>query len=590
MRNLYLRRLYDVDDHHCSNVQLGNLLNPSSYTQCLPKGWPTRVECEMNIPEWSKALTAANLHIEFGDVLRGFISGFDQGIPHHTVLDLPFFTPENHASSFIASEKISENLKNEVEKGRMFGPYTHEEVKSVFSFFRTNPLGAVVNGDGSTRPINDLSYPRNRDDIRSVNSFVDPDQFKTTWDDFNRVANFFRCSSEVLLLALFDWEKAYRQIPTLMDQWKYLMVLSTTGELYLDTRITFGGVAGCGSFGRPADAWKKIMTSEFDLVTIFRWVDDNLFVKRTGSSTDMKDIVQRSQQLGVLTNEKKCSNFQYKQKFIGFVWNGFSKTVRLADDKLKIRISQIEDFLNPSATWSYNQVDVFVGRLSHVSYLLPQLKCYLCSLYGWKARWVHHRAKQQLPEDVREDVTFWHDTLKTFKNLRLIPIPSPTEISWVGDASDWGIGVLIGKNWIQFKASPNWRLSGSHVRTIAWLETVAIRLGLLMAIKLGFTKGCNLLVWTDNTTSQAALERRKSRDKEVNSEWKIIQQLLIDNQIDLTPRRVISEDNIADKLSRGSRETVLLDGTKTKHELVDMIQIEVPSDLLDVLSMVASTR
>lgn len=460
-------------------------------------------------------------------------------------------------------------------------------MRQIFSFFRTNPLGAVVNGDGSTRPINDLLYPRNDPNVKSVNSFVNASKFKTTWDDFNRVAQFFRLSSEVLLLVLFDWEKAYRQIPTLMDQWRYLMVLSTTGELYLDTRITFGGVAGCGSFGRPADAWKHIMISKFDLITVFRWVDDNLFIKRTGSSTDMKDIVTRSQTLGVLTNETKCSNFKHEQKFIGFVWNGFNKTVRLPDDKLKTRINQIQEFLAEDASWNYHQVDVFVGRLSHVSYLLPQLKCYLCSIYGWKARWVRHQAKQKLPPDVREDMSFWLETLVSFKNMRLIPVPTPLEISWVGDASDWGVGVLIGRRWIQFKASDDWRNSGKNTRTIAWLETVAIRLGLLMAIQLGYGKGQNLSVWTDNTTSQAAVERRKSRDKEVNEEWKVIQRLLISNQVDLDPRRVISEDNVADKLSRGYRSHVDKDGLLVEHKLADMVDLPLPPDLSSVLSNVA---
>lgn len=551
----------------------------------LPKNWPTTVLCEMNVPAWEQALKNANLLVEFNDVLNGFILGFDQGIPHHKVLDLPFFTPENHASSQLAAEKIESSMREEVSKKRMFGPYSHEEVGKIFDFFRTNPLGAVVNGDGSTRPINDLSYPRNRTDINSVNSFVDPDKFKTTWDDFNKVAEFFRTTPEVLLLALFDWEKAYCQIPTLMEQWRYLMVLSTTGELYLDTRITFGGVAGCGLFGRPADAWKQIMLHEFDLVIVFRWVDDNLFIKRTGSSTDMKDIVARSQELGVLTNEKKCSNFQHEQKFIGFVWNGFNKTVRLAEDKLLIRITQTQEFLRPSASWNYHQVEVFIGRLSHVSYLLPQLKCYLCSLYGWKARWVHRQAKQRLPEDVYEDVSFWLVTLQNFRNLRLIPLPEPIDIRWVGDASDWGIGVLVGKKWSQFQAITGWRTSGKSKRTIAWLETVAIQIGLLMIIQLGLGKGKNLTVWTDNTTSQAAVDQRKSRDKEVNEEWKIIQNILVTEQININSKRVTSEDNIADKLSRGERS---LEGGVGHHQLCDMVSLVVPLDLASVIQQVAT--
>lgn len=97
--------------------------------------------------------------------------------------------------------------------------------------------------------VNDLSYPRHLPDTPSVNSFVDKNDFKTTWDDFSVVATFFKSSKDLWLLGLFDWEKAYRQIPTIMSQWRYLLVQDFEEKLYLDTRITFGGVAGCGSFG-----------------------------------------------------------------------------------------------------------------------------------------------------------------------------------------------------------------------------------------------------------------------------------------------------------------------------------------------------
>ncbi|KNF06230.1 hypothetical protein PSTG_00737 [Puccinia striiformis f. sp. tritici PST-78] len=201
----------------------------------------------------------------------------------------------------------------------MFGPFSHEEVATKFEFFRSSPLGAVVNGDGSVRPINDLSFPHHLAAIPLVNSFVAAKDFETTWDDFETVSRFFKALSYPVKLALFDWEKAYRQIPTHPSQWPFLMVQDLDGKLFLDTRITFGGVAGCGSFGRPADAWKDIMQHEFDLVKIFRWVDDNLFVRTVKASTSMTAIVKRSLNLGVLTNEKKCSDFSSEQKFIGFI-------------------------------------------------------------------------------------------------------------------------------------------------------------------------------------------------------------------------------------------------------------------------------
>jgi hypothetical protein len=208
--------------------------------------------------------------------------------------------------------------------------------------------------------------------VPSVNSFVESDSFPTTWDDYNVVASFIRSQPGDLKLALFNWAKAYRQIPTAKNQWPYLMIKYFQGDVLIDTQITFGGVAGCGSFGRLAEAWKKIMLNKFDLVQVFRWVDDNLFVKLSTSSTSMEDIVARSNKLGVKTNEGKFTTFSDKQKFIGFVWNAKQKIVRLPDGKLFDRVLQVKDFLAKEKC-TFKEVKVMVGRLNHVSYILPQL-------------------------------------------------------------------------------------------------------------------------------------------------------------------------------------------------------------------------
>lgn len=538
-------------------------------------GWPSTVHCEMKIDIWRAALVNAGLEDEFADVIEGFTTGFDQGIPDHRIGDLSSYTPPNHSSAKLAEAEIRQSINLELKTGRMVGPFTKDQVSSVLPFFRTSPMGAVVNGDGSLRAINDLLFPRNDPSTPSVNSFVDPQKFLTTWDDFKKVSPFFRASKDPLLLALFNWYKAYRQIPTRMSQWPYLMILDPDGLILLDTRISFGGVAGCGSFGRPADAWKQIMVAEHDLVTVFRWVDDNLFVKRVSSTTSMASIVARSQELGVITSPKKFFDFAYEQKFIGFIWDGFHKTVRLPERKLLERLAQIDDFLVHSQKFSRDQVEVLAGRLTHVSYILPQLRCYLNSLYRWIHSWVHLYARQLLPEDAREDLQFWKATLKSFKNMQLIASVEPKEIGWVGDAStSFGIGVVIGSRWSQFRLKDGWEYDKGTKRGIAWLETVAIRLGLLMLIQLEVKPGQNLRVWTDNTTSESALKKRKSRDRSVNDEWKIIQHLLIQWQIDLTPSRVVSAENRADDLSRG-----IVSG----HEKDSRMILEIPNDLADAL-------
>ncbi|POW04379.1 hypothetical protein PSTT_10453 [Puccinia striiformis] len=163
--------------------------------------WPTTIKCEMNIAVWKNALAKAGLSEKYADVIE----------------------------AKWAEEEIRSNFQKEVDAGRM----RSRELR------RINPADQrfVIPTQLTQNPISKL--------------FVTKQDFSTTWDDFKTVAAFFRQNSTQYELGLFDWEKAYRQIPTKMDQWPFLLVQDFDGNLLLDTRITFGGVAGCGSFGRP---------------------------------------------------------------------------------------------------------------------------------------------------------------------------------------------------------------------------------------------------------------------------------------------------------------------------------------------------
>lgn len=122
-------------------------------------GWPTAVRCDMNIRAWQDALRNAGLEKEYADVIEGFHTGFDQGIPDHKIGDLSSYTPPNHSSAKLVEADIRESINLELKTGRTVGPFTKAQVSSCLDFFRTSPMGAVVNGDRSLRAINDLSFP-----------------------------------------------------------------------------------------------------------------------------------------------------------------------------------------------------------------------------------------------------------------------------------------------------------------------------------------------------------------------------------------------------------------------------------------------
>jgi hypothetical protein len=79
--------------------------------------------------------------------------------------------------------------------------------------------------------------------------------------------------------------------------------------------------------------------------------------------------------------------FKDEQKFIGFIWNGVNKTVRLPENKLQEQKEQINMFLLKGATFRFNDTKILAGLLNHVSFLLPQLRCYIRSIYCWMNQW-----------------------------------------------------------------------------------------------------------------------------------------------------------------------------------------------------------
>lgn len=291
----------------------------------------------------------------------------------------------------------------------------------------------------------------------------------------------------------------------------------------------------------------------------------------------MLDLVKASEALGVKTNSSKYSEFTSKQMYIGFEWDVVNKTVGLSAAKLLKRRNELDTFWE-KLSWKKNELEKINGKLNHLTLILPQLKAYLTANFRWLATW-KRPVSLKAPDDVLEDMAFWRATLTNLRPTRLIPDRVEWNLGWVGDAStEFGIGIIIGKRWAQFRWLPGWESPvGLPRRSIAWAETVAVRLGFLMVCHLHQVGGRTLSALSDNTTTNGAAKNLRSRDYWVNREWKIIQTSLIKLDCNLSLHYVKSKDNEADRLSRGE------DPSKSKFHRVDVV---IPEDLKAVLYQV----
>lgn len=136
--------------------------------------WPPELAvCDLNLKKWRSLIQGFKIGEDAEDVIRGCRDGFHQGIPDHTLGQQMGFTPPNHNSAHQAAEKIENTLAKEHCAKRIFGPLTHQELFDKIGFFWSSTMWSVINGDGSFRIVNDLSFPQENLETPSVNSFVD---------------------------------------------------------------------------------------------------------------------------------------------------------------------------------------------------------------------------------------------------------------------------------------------------------------------------------------------------------------------------------------------------------------------------------
>ena len=107
--------------------------------------------------------------------------------------------------------------------------------------------------------------------------------------------------------------------------------------------------------------------------------------------------------------------------------------------------------------------------------------------------------------------------------------------------TSFGIGILIGKKWEQFQLRKIQVDPELEEISISGLEKIEVKLGILMLKKLGIKRGKSFIIWTNNTTTKAAVQKWKSRDRLVNREWKEIKNLMVRLEIYIKARKVLKK-------------------------------------------------
>ena len=362
-----------------------------------------------------------------------------------------------------------------------------------------------------------------------------------------------------------DWVKAYRCSPITFDHKRF--IASFWRDLVFPNHCAPFGLSTSGNIqGAPADAFRDILIITL-LLCVFKWVDDyNIWQTPTSFTTlpsgeviysysvSLQDILDLSAPLGVQWHDisKKGHDFASITTYVGFMWDLERKKVYLSEVKRIKHLRKVHAFLliaESNTRVNYAVTSSLHGSLQHLCFVYRQGRSYLSSLSLFTSKFPNKFISHYIPSSVKNDVTWWKRTLSLPSVSRsLIPRTFHDPDIWV-DASEWGIGLVVGDFWAAWKLVPGWRGDG---RDMGWAEGLAVEVITLWIVSdSGIANDAIVKVRSDNTGVIGAHNRGWSRNIHVNDSIRRVSTLFISTNTTPDFEQVPSALNRADPISRG---------------------------------------
>lgn len=231
-----------------------------------------------NPDKWESNLSAAGLLDRYAHIPVGLRKGFILNIPNIEVMQ----APPNKESINTYNREFQSIVQAELEKGRYIGPLRIKEVENLVGLFQSSPF-SIIPKPGRPRRyriIQNYSFPHapsSKFPNASINSYINPDNFPSTWGTFHVLALTISRLPPGSQIAIRDVSEAYRTIPIHHSQWPGSVVWISEEYFCIDTCMCFGLRPSAGAYGNLADAGLDIFHSK-GIGPALRWVDDHIFI------------------------------------------------------------------------------------------------------------------------------------------------------------------------------------------------------------------------------------------------------------------------------------------------------------------------
>lgn len=376
-------------------------------------------------------------------VLHGLEQGFRLGFDHSRKLKP---AKRNKPSAQQHARVIDEYLANEVRLGRVAGPFLSPPLPQLqISSFGVIPKKGQP---GKWRLIVDLSSPRGF----SVNEGIDPEQCTLQYIRLDQIINMVAKLGRCALMAKFDVEAAYRNIPVHPDD-RCLLGLKWRDRFYVDLTLPFGLRSAPYIFNSVASMVEWILINNYNLHKLVHYLDDFILAGPPDSLVCHQDLavsLEVCKKLGLPLHPKKCEGPAVKLVILGIEMDSENQTARLPADKLDALQALITSWI-PRRWCNRYQLESLIGHLHHAAKVVWPGRSFIRRMIDLLNCFRSKDHPIRLNREFHLDLLWWHTFLAEWHGVRfwLFPGLTPsTDLEVTSDAAGaLGYGAFYGQDW-----------------------------------------------------------------------------------------------------------------------------------------------
>ena len=320
--------------------------------------------------------------------------------------------------------------------GRMAGPFPFPPLPNL----RCSGLGVVPKKDGGWRIIYHLSAPPGR----SVNEFIDPDQFSLRYCTTDSAIAILNALGRYSLMGKIDLKSAFRQLLVRREDW-HLLGVHWQGGWYVDKCLPFGLRSSPALFDRLASAIEWILRHNYGIQHLIHYLDDFFTAGPAGSPVCFQNMAKMNEvckSVNAPTKVEKEEGPSTSLTFLGILLDTTSMQASITVERKTELLKAIED-LRGKRTCTKRRLLSLIGKLAFAYKVVPPGRIFLRRLIDLSTTVgpLHHHVT--FTQEARADFAWWTHFLPNWSGTSLFLgtewLPSP-DMELYTDASNAGYG------------------------------------------------------------------------------------------------------------------------------------------------------